>query len=159
MGVMSLPVGLQPVHTKMRRSFIHARPNDSLLQAVQIMQLARIRHLPVLDGERLVGIVSHRDLLEASASPLDESSQVERFDRLRSVPLSRVMNTAVCTIDRDLPLREVAERMLRHKIGCLLVVDEASECSVLGLITEADLLAAAYLPELDARTLREAPEA
>jgi CBS domain-containing membrane protein len=143
----------------MRRSFIHAKPTDSLLQAVQIMQLARIRHLPVLDGERLVGLVSHRDLLEASASPLEESSQVERFDRLRSVPLSRVMNTILCTIDRDTPLREVAERMLRHKIGCLLVVDGECGGSLLGLITEADLLAAAYLPELDARTLHSAPEA
>jgi CBS domain-containing protein len=157
---MAQAMGLQPVHTKMRRSFIHAKPGDSLLQAVQIMQLARIRHLPVLEGERLVGIVSHRDLLEASVSPLDESSQVERFDRLRSVPLSRVMNTPVCTVGRDAPLREVAERMLRHKIGCLLVIDEASPGrGVLGLITEGDLLAAAYLPEIDARTLLCVPEA
>jgi CBS domain-containing protein len=155
--------GLDSVRRRMRHCFISAEPTDSALQAAQLMQLARIRHLPVVAGGCLLGIVSHRDLLEASPSPLEGGSTSARLDRLRAMPLARIMHTSVCTISPDATLREAAEQMLRYKIGCLPVVEVGPAAGdpreMIGLITESDLLAAAYLPELDARTLTLESEA
>jgi CBS domain-containing protein len=145
----------EPVWRRMRRVVISAAPADSLLHAAQLMQLARIRHLPVLQDDCLVGILSHGDVLEAATSPLEEASLAKRIERLRATPVSRVMHRSVCTIESDATLRDVAERMLRYKIRCLPVVDgkPGARGAVIGLITESDLLAAAYLPERDPRTL------
>jgi CBS domain-containing membrane protein len=147
-------IALECVAAKMRVAFISASPSDDLLQVAQLMQLARIRHLPVLTGEVLVGIVSHRDVLEASASPFDGTSLAERREQLRTIPVSRVMHAVVHTVAPDATLQEAAQEMLRYKIGCLpVVVSSGGECRVVGLITESDLLAAAYVPRMDARTL------
>jgi CBS domain-containing membrane protein len=139
----------------MRRHFISAEPTDSALHAVQLMQLARIRHLPIVANGSLLGIVSHRDLLEWSYSPHEEGSAVLRFDALRGLPIERVMHPSVCTIRPDATLREAAEQMLRHKIGCLPVVEDGAQAGqpaeMVGLITESDLLTAAYLADLDPR--------
>jgi CBS domain-containing membrane protein len=144
----------------MRSSFIHVLPTDSVLQARQLMQLARIRHLPVLDENgRLAGIVSHRDVLEATASPAEGIAPLERQDRLRSIPVARIMAAHVQAIGPDETLGNAAEQMLRHKIGCLLVVvPPPSLGRVIGLITESDLLAAAYLHGFDARMLEPEPQ-
>jgi acetoin utilization protein AcuB len=137
----------------MRRSFIHAAPEEPLWQVAQLMQVARIRHLPVLEGECLVGVVSYRDLIE-EAGPLDVRSLIERREHLRSVPVSKVMRRALHTADIEDTLSSAAEQMLRYKIGCLPVLEQTpSGVRVVGLITESDLLAAAYLPRTDPRTL------
>jgi len=141
----------------MRSEFIHAEPGDSLLQAAQIMQLARIRHLPVLETGRLVGLISHRDILEHT-EPCLEGSEVERRALLRDIPVSRVMHTAVHCVAPEASLAEAAEKLLRYKIGCLpVVVSSEAGPRMVGLITESDLLGAAYLPAFDARTLEPRP--
>jgi CBS domain-containing protein len=154
------PMARQCVAARMRRAFISAAADDDLLQVSQIMQLARIRHLPVLAGEFLAGIVSHRDVLEALSSPLEGAPDALRRELLRGTPVSRVMRTPVHTVAADATLQEAAQQMLRYKIGCLPVVaDCAGGARALGLITESDLIAAAYLPGLDPRTLEPlAPE-
>jgi CBS domain-containing membrane protein len=153
---MNDPMEFQKVGERMRRYFISAEPTDSALQGAQLMQLARIRHLPVVLDGRLLGIVSHRDLLEGSYSPLEERSAAQRLDWLRAIPLARIMHTSVCTVSPEATLREAAEQMLRHKIGCLPVVGGGAKAGqpgeIVGLITESDLLAAAYLPGIDPRT-------
>ena len=56
----------------MRTNFVSAAPDDSLLEADRIMRLARIRHLPVVEKGLLVGLLSHRDVLAASISRLEQ---------------------------------------------------------------------------------------
>jgi CBS domain-containing membrane protein len=172
----------------MRRHFIAAQPTDSLLQAAQLMQLTRIRHLPVVQDGRVLGIVTHADVMEASASSLDGGlTKRDRFDQLRQAEVARVMrpHDSTHTIAPSASLVEAVERMLRHRLSCLLVVAEreardggataaqdgeaqgplrsegppggARSSELLGLITQSDLLAAAYLPGLDARTLESLP--
>jgi CBS domain-containing membrane protein len=136
----------RPVSEIMREEFASLREDDRLDLAEQVMKLGRVRHLPVLaqDG-RLVGIVSNRDLLEAGLTSVLSFDAAERRTFLRSVAVSEVMKSEVETATPDTPLGVAAGRMIRHKIGCLPVV--GPDRVMIGLVTETDLLIAAYLPD------------
>lgn len=142
MGVADRTVG-----ERMRRDFVSMAPDEKLLEAERIMRLGRIRHMPVLDHEELVGILSHRDVADAALSSAAEASPAERIEHLRRIPISRVMHRSLHVVEESTTLREAALQMLRYKIGCLPVVEKAGESlRMIGLVTESDLLEAAYLP-------------
>ncbi len=113
---------------------------DKHLRAVEeIMRWAHIRHVPVVDaGGRLVGIISHRDLLAAAVSTLAiKISPVERAQHLAASEVSNVMRKPAATIGPDDSVQRAAHLMRLHKIGCLPVLDREE---LVGIITEADLL-------------------
>jgi len=140
--------GMAKVAELMRKQFVHVDPDESLLEADQILRLARIRHLPVVRDGELVGILTHRDVMESALSRLDESGPTARLEHLRSVSVGEVMTRDVETATPDMELSEAAVRMLRHKIGCLPVVSSrAPPVHAVGLITETDLVRAAYAPD------------
>jgi len=129
------------MQTEMATLTIH----DRLDLADDVMRLGRVRHMPVLDGTKLVGIVSNRDLLAASLSRVLDFAATDRRTFLRSIEISEVMSHDLITAPRDATLREAAALMLRHRIGCIPVVK--SDLTLIGLVTETDLLKAALLPE------------
>ena len=138
-------VGL--VQDLMRRDFVSLAPGDSLLEAERTMRLGRIRHLPVIEDGLLVGILTHRDLLEGSLASVREVAVAERIEHLRATPVESVMRRDPWTVESETSLRDAAQRMLHLKIGCLPVVDSGERGPVvIGLITESDLLRAAYEP-------------
>jgi CBS-domain-containing membrane protein len=111
--------------------------NDELSLANDIMRLGRIRHLPVVDGTRLAGIVSERDLFRSSlAQALGYGSEATR-DLMKAVRIKDVMVTGVITIPPDTELCEATKIMVQEKIGCLPVVEDNR---LVGLITETDIL-------------------
>jgi len=135
--------GAWPVSAAMSAEFASVRANDRLDLADQIMQLGRVRHMPVLDADgRVIGIVSHRDLLETSLSRLLAIEPAERRAFLGSVEIAQVMTRQVETIEPETTLARAAERMLRHRIGCLPVVGR--DGVMIGILTETDLLRCAY---------------
>jgi CBS domain-containing protein len=125
----------------MHREVVTLQHDETLDLADDIMRLGRIRHLPVLEGERLVGVLSSRDLLAASLSKALEFEPLQRRAFLRAVEAKEVMTADVETATPGDSALDAGRRMLRRKIGCLLVVDE--DGSFLGLLTETDLLRAA----------------
>jgi CBS domain-containing protein len=129
----------------MQADFIHLGVDDRLDFADQLMRLGRIRHMPVLDKGRLVGIVSNRDLLAASLTRVLDFEEKQRRTFLRSVEVREVMTAQVISVTPDTPVSEAARLMLLHKIGCLPVVD--ADQKLRGLLTETDLIRAAYLTE------------
>lgn len=136
----------RPLSDIMRTEFASLREDDRLDLADQVMKLGRVRHLPVLDDHgRLVGIVSHRDLLEASLTSVLSFEAEHRRGFLRSIEVREVMQRAVETAAPDTTLAAAASRMIRHKIGCLPVV--RPDGTMIGLVTETDLMIAAYMPE------------
>lgn len=127
----------------MRTQFVTLKTEDRLDLADDVMKLGRIRHMPVLDGSgHLVGVVSQRDLLAASLSKALDFEPRHRRTFLRSVLVEEVMTKDVVTVTPETPLGEAALLILRRKIGCLPVVGAEGAC--VGLVTEADLLRAAY---------------
>ncbi|MGZ3390180.1 MAG: CBS and ACT domain-containing protein [Isosphaeraceae bacterium] len=105
-------------------------PAMTLEDAYRIMQEKDIRHLPVLDKDRLVGVITDRDLRLATStlapSPLSLQSRV-----------SEVMNGDPMTAEAADPVEDVAFRMRQRKIGCLPVMDDGQ---LIGIITGLDLL-------------------
>lgn len=131
----------RPVSELMEREVVTLQREDRLDLAGDVMRLGRIRHMPVLQGSQLVGIVSNRDLLAASLSSAFEIEQSNRREFQRSVEVKEVMTQDVDTVGPDDRADEAGRRMLRRQIGCLPVVDARGH--LLGLLTESDLLAAA----------------
>lgn len=112
--------------------------DDNLLLAEEMMQLKRIRHIPVVNREGdLQGLITHRDILRASISTIAELSSGERREVQASIRLRDIMRTHVLTISPDANIKSAARVMLDKKIGCLLVV---AYRQLLGILTEADFL-------------------
>jgi len=128
----------EPVSRVMETEVVTLQREDRLDLAEDIMRLGRIRHVPVLEGDRVVGVLSNRDLLAASLSRALEFDPAERRTFIRSVEVKEVMTATVETIPEDALLREAGRTMLRLRIGCLPVVDGSG--AFRGLLTETDLL-------------------
>ena len=121
----------------MSRGLITVDKNASLRRARRVLNQHRIRHLLVMDGKRLVGIVTDRDLRQAapsSKSPLTMSEREEFMDELKVV---EVMSRKLITASPDTTVREAAKVMVSEKIGCLPVVNGNQ---LVGIVTETDLL-------------------
>ncbi|HEY9157958.1 CBS domain-containing protein [Candidatus Binatus sp.] len=114
--------------------------NDQLTLADDIMRLGRIRHLPVVDDDdqRLVGIVSQRDLFrDALAQALGYGKHAQR-KILETLSVKDVMTTDVVTAGPDMHLIEAARLLTERKIGCLPVVENGR---LVGILTEGDFVA------------------
>lgn len=112
--------------------------NDRLTIADDIMNLGRIRHLPVLDEDGgLAGILSERDLLHgALARTLGYGQHAQQ--KLRGIVLVKeVMTNDPKTIGPDAPLAEAAGVLAKYKIGCLPVVEGDR---LVGILTEGDFV-------------------
>lgn len=113
-------------------------PTMTLPAANALMREARIRHLPVVENNRLVGLISRGDLREASATASINADSYELHFMLSRLTVGKLMTRKVFTVTPDAPVVFAAELMTEQKIAGLPVVDEAG--SVIGIVTESDLL-------------------
>ncbi len=145
----------QTVADIMQREVATLDAGDRLDLADDIMRLGRVRHMPVLEDGRAVGVVSNRDLLAASLSKALEFDDSQRRTFMRSIEVREVMTADLVTVEPETPLRAAAATLLQKQIGCLVVVGD--DDVLVGLVTETDLLRAAFLrdeeDEEPARTL------
>ncbi len=126
------------VRDLMSRDLVTLNAQSDLDLAEGLMAVMRVRHLPVVSGRQLVGLVTHRDLLRASLSPLTDHS-AEEEDRLKStVPVARIMRRKIATARPEDDVRDAIRLMRRRRYGCLPVIDD--EGDLVGLVTEADFL-------------------
>jgi CBS domain-containing protein len=110
---------------------------DELSLANDIMKLGRIRHLPVLEGKKLVGILSERDLFRSSLVEALGHEPAKTRDVMKAVRIQDIMIKNLITISPEADIKEAVKLMLQHKIGCVPVVRGGE---LLGLITETDIL-------------------
>src|SRR5690242_8633204 len=90
------------VRDLMARKVLTLQDDNKLIVVQQIMGWAHIRHIPVVDRERrVVGVVSHRDLLHAAISSVAAASPIERRQHLWKIRLAEVMSRDIQTIGPD----------------------------------------------------------
>jgi CBS domain-containing membrane protein len=134
----------RPVSEIMHREVVTLTIREKLDLTQDLMNLGRVRHLPVLDDDRrVVGIVSDRDLLAAAMTNVLDFDPVSRRTFLRSIEVAEVMAKVVVTVTPDTELGEVARIFVERKIRCVPVVGARGE--LIGLVTETDLITAAFL--------------
>lgn len=126
-----------PVHEHMHANVFTLRSTDLLSKAQRLMREKQIRHVPILDDGRLVGIVSDRDVRRAiGRARIQDAADAEPL-RAVEPTLRLVMTGAVETIEPEATLADAADRMLEHKLGALPVVQRDR---LVGILTETDLL-------------------
>lgn len=113
------------VRTRMSQPVVTVRPDEDFQRGLSIMQQKRLRRLPVVDRDRLVGIVAERDLLLAALHYLQ--SRVE---------VGEIMTRDLVTATPGMDLRDAAKLMLKHRVGGVPVVDDNR---LVGIITESDI--------------------
>jgi CBS domain-containing protein len=123
----------------MTKDVVSLEESETLQFVEQSMRALRFRHMPVVDRGRLVGLISHRDVLRYSASSLLPHSKEQTHYLATKFLVRDVMTRDVAAVTPDTPLLEVASRMQKGKLGCLPVVN--GENSLVGIITEADFVA------------------
>jgi acetoin utilization protein AcuB len=121
---------------RLRRVGAHMTPAPVCVQldadlsaAVELMEQHNIRHLPVMDGETLTGVVTDRDLA------MIESLLPEEWE---TICVAEAMTPEPYTVQPDAALWEVAKHMAREKFGCAVITDERG--AVVGLFTTSDAL-------------------
>jgi acetoin utilization protein AcuB len=150
----------------MTRKLVTLPPEASVAEALTLCRERRIRHIPILEEGRLVGIVSDRDLRDATPALGDQ----ERASALQEIQVGDVMTREVITTVPEDSIENAAQEMYEHKIQSLPVVaegpivDEVSavaEEELLGIVTTSDVMRALImlvgLPEPGCRIEIRAP--
>ena len=131
---------LARVRDYMTRDPLTLRDDDLLRQAVEVVMVRRIRHIPVLDGAgRLVGIVTDRDVQGTLPSPLSAAAPEEYEALLETTSLARIMTRDVITVAPDDLAAEAVETLLASRIDGLPVLEDGG---VVGIFTVRDALRA-----------------
>ena len=126
------------VAKRMMRNPVFVDENDSMKKAMDILKEREIRHLPVLKGgDKLVGILTERDIKQASPSSATALEIREIFYLLDKVKVKQIMTRRVFTVSSNASIEEAALIMREKKIGCLPVVDGGR---LVGILTETDIL-------------------
>lgn len=122
-------------------------PDRPMIDASHLMESQRVRHLGVLDGTDIVGVISVRDLAkhftEAPAGPVQALNDVYR-------PLTVLMQKALETLDARETVTAAVRSMAKQRIGSVFVV-EAGE--LVGIVTETDIVRKALAERLDPKTV------
>jgi CBS domain-containing protein len=120
----------------MTRDPVTLGPEDSLMQALELMRKRRVRRIPIVVADTLVGLLAEGDLKRAQPSALSDSE--EEFVRvMEGTPVSRVMIARPVTVGEDTPLLEAARTLHTTKFGALPVLRDGK---LVGILTDSDLL-------------------
>jgi acetoin utilization protein AcuB len=128
------------IERRMRRSVVTIQRGETVDRAQTLMAQHGIRHLPVLEGRRLVGILTDRDVRGVMVRQRAGTARAEAGRAYFLVPgvlVEEAMTPDPVTIAPGADLDEAARLLITRKIGCLPVVDRGR---VVGIITETDIL-------------------
>ena len=112
-------------------------PDDTLDLANDVILLGRIRHIPIVENGKLVGLLSERDLIGAAANQVFGLKQKTRSALLKTVLIKTIMKKHLLTVAPETEIKDAAHLMAAKKVGCLPVL---SEGALVGLVTTTDVL-------------------
>lgn len=115
------------------RPLVIVKPTDRLATAWEMMRSARVRHVPVMTENAIVGLLSNRDILAAGREWLGDDAELGRG----VMPVADAMSRRVSTIGTDCPAIEAGKTLLRRRVGALPVL-RGSELR--GMLTVSDFM-------------------
>jgi acetoin utilization protein AcuB len=122
----------------MTRNVVTLSPDQTLREAIELLRARHIRHLPVVEEDsRLVGIVTDRDVKQATPSLHSGVDRAEYERILAETSIAQVMTREPITITPATPLRTAVMIFIDNKVGAVPVVDEGR---LIGIVSEIDLL-------------------
>lgn len=119
----------------MTQNVITISPSTNIFEALTLISQHRIRHLPIIHDDKLVGIVSDRDLRDVKPSTLES----ENMDFLKAIKVEQIMKTNVITAHPLDSVDEAAALLYRNRIGSLPVINGGK---IAGIVTHSDLIRA-----------------
>ncbi|WP_432736354.1 CBS domain-containing protein [Maridesulfovibrio sp. FT414] len=123
----------------MTKELFTLNKDDNLKMARSLMDLQRIRHIPIVNENReFIGLITHRDILRATISQLADIDPATQGEIDSGIPIGEIMQTGIKTVNKDTLLKDAAYLLLNHKYGCLPVVNDKNGLE--GILTEADFL-------------------
>jgi acetoin utilization protein AcuB len=114
-------------------------PNDTIREGLKLLDLLEVRHLPVVEGEQLLGMVSDRDLRHFRLPAAEESKNPWYAEHLLEKKVVDAMNPEVISVSAEDDIRDAVEVMVDRKIGALAVVDNHK---LMGILSYIDVLRA-----------------
>jgi CBS domain-containing protein len=112
-------------------------PDMVLPDAHQMMSRNNIRRVPVVDGDKLMGIVTLSNIQQATPSDATSLSVWEMNYLLAKLTIKKIMTSPVMTVGEDDPISKAANMMLANKFGGIPVVNSADR--LVGMVTESDI--------------------
>ena len=116
------------VHSHMTKDVITLTPDNTLADVRDIMLNKHIHHIPIVEGKKLVGMVTSWDLFKLGKSA----------EEYAGMKVSEVMTRRVATLDPDQHLGAVAEVLTRHLFHAVPIVNDEHE--LLGIVTSTDII-------------------
>lgn len=120
----------------MTKKVFTIEPDDYLSNALSLMKEKKVKHIPVVKGNKLKGLVSDRDIKEYSPSKATSLDIYELHYLLANAKIREIMKTKVITTSPETPVEEAAMLMLDENIGCLPVLDNGN---LVGIISDKDI--------------------
>jgi len=114
---------------------------STLLDAVLMMRRSELRHIPILEGDRLVGILTDRDVGRFAPSILVTLSPQDYNRVFEETSVAKVMTRKLVSTTPDAPLADAVELIYSQKLGCLPVLESDR---LVGIITVVDMLRALH---------------
>jgi CBS domain-containing protein len=127
------------VTSMMQTQLLTATPSMALAEVERLMHANNIRHVPVISGTHLVGIVTDRDIRDALPSPATTLSRGEIAYQMATTPVKACMTTAVVSISAEAAMVYAARLLVQHTIGCLPVM---ANHALVGIVTDMDCVRA-----------------
>ncbi|MDO5979849.1 HPP family protein [Flavivirga spongiicola] len=126
-----------PVSEIMSRNIIALRRSDNLERAEMLFKRHNIRHIPVVSGESIIGMLSYTDLLRISfADATDDEGSVDTVV-YNMFTIEQVMTKSLVSVSSDTTIKEVAEILAKNEFHALPIVDDSL---LVGIVTTTDLI-------------------
>ncbi|MDI9471442.1 MAG: CBS domain-containing protein [Tissierellia bacterium] len=127
------------VKNRMKKDMVTIDADDSILDARMLIEEKKVRRLPVMEGKRLVGVISRRDIADVSPSPATSLSVREINHLLDRMKVREIMIKNPVTISPEALLEEAATLMREQKFSFLPVLEDGE---LIGVITESNIFEA-----------------